>query len=195
MSYRTKVKTRKSHRTEVEYQQIEMKTRNDLSCRTECTLWTLQDNNDQQSTYNIAHSSNSPRGMTVTRHTAINHEKSRAIVPLFTLLTWLTDRVISAVETDPSLRVTGIGVKVTETSHTAGKFSPKGRVCGVTRCAGSTMEPQTIFRTRTQLNVTDVMEGLFRVLVARWVGGKVQSSLEEPYNSCSSVGPLKMCKN
>ena len=127
----------------------------------------MQDSNDQQSTHNIAHSSNSPRGMTVTRHTAINHERSRAIVPLFTLLTRLTDRVISAVETDPGLRVTGIRVKVTETSHAAGKFSPEGRVCGVTRCAGSTMEPQTIFRTRTQLNVTDVMEGLFCVLVAR----------------------------
>ena len=84
VSYRTKVKTRKSHRTEVEYQQIEMKTRNDLSCRTECTLWTLQDNNDQQSTYNIAHSSNSPRGMTVTRHTAINHKRSRPLYPLNT---------------------------------------------------------------------------------------------------------------
>lgn len=93
----------------------------------------------QQPTYNITHSSNSSRRVTVTRHTAVNREGSRAVVALFTLLTRVTNRVISAVETDPRLRVTGIRVKITETSHTASKFSPQGRVCGVTRCTDPTV--------------------------------------------------------
>ena len=117
-------------------------------------------------TYNVTHSSNSSRRVTVTCHTAVDREGSRAVVPRFTLLTRVTNSVISAVETDSSLRVTGIRVKITETSHTAGKFSPKGRVCGVTRCADPTMQPKTILRTRTLFNITDVVERLLRVLVA-----------------------------